>query len=110
MNRKHALLIALLLGLAAVFGAYSAIRTTHLGTASRTAAAAQLAARTQRLNAAEARLKRELARHPAVSAVSATQARKVVYVRPAPIVVHKSRGGGEHEYENEHEDGGGETE
>jgi hypothetical protein len=31
----------------------------------------------------------------------------VRYVRPAPIIVHKHRPGGEHEAEGAYEDGGG---
>ena len=36
MNRRHAFLIALVLGIAAVLGAYAATRTAHLGAARRT--------------------------------------------------------------------------
>ncbi len=100
MKKRHTYLIALVLGLAAVLGAYSAIRTTHLGAASRNAAAAQLAQRQHKLNAAEARLKRALAQHPAVARPTARRQQKVVYVRPAPIIIHKHRGG-------EHDDGEG---
>jgi hypothetical protein len=99
MNKRHALLIALVLGVAAVLGAHAALRTTHLGAASRNAAAAQLARREHRLNAAEARLKRALAHRPAATASLTKHPQKVVYVRPAPIVIHKHRSG-------EHDDGG----
>lgn len=100
MNKRHAILIALVLGVAAVLGAYAALRTTHLGAASRNTVAAQLAGREQRLSAAEARLKRALAHRPAATPIAAAHPQKVVYVRPAPIVIHKPRSG-------ESDDGGG---
>jgi hypothetical protein len=107
MKKRHTYLIALVLGLAATFGAYAALHTAHLGAASRNVAAAQLARREQGLNAAEARLRKALAKRPAATPVVATAApaaQRVVYVRPAPIVIHKPRSG-----EHEDEGGGGET-
>jgi hypothetical protein len=109
MKKRHTYLIALVLGFAAVFGAYAALHTAHLGAAGRNAAAAQLARRYHALTAAEARLRKALAQRPAaakpVVAATAPVAQKVVYVRPAPIVIHKHRAGGE----NEQEASGGET-
>jgi len=106
MNKRHAFLVALVLGVAVVLGAFAALRTTHLGAASRNAAAAQLARREQRLNAAEARLKRALAHGPAATPSVAKHPQKVVYVRPAPIVIHKHRSG---EHDDDGGDGGGES-
>jgi DMSO/TMAO reductase YedYZ molybdopterin-dependent catalytic subunit len=102
MNKRHALLIALVLGVAAVLGAHAALRTTHLGAASRNATAAQLARREHRLNADEATLKRALTDRHAPTASLTKRPQKVVYVRPAPIVIHKHRSG-------EHNDDGGDS-
>ena len=104
MKKRHTYLIALVLGLAAMFGAYASLHTAHLGAASRNEAAAQLARREHALKAAEARLQKALVQRHSTSAASAMPAvaarqQKVVYVRPAPIVIHKHRAGGEHEQE-----------
>lgn len=95
MNKRHASVIALLLGLAVLLGTFATMRTTHLGAASRSATDARIAAQTQRLSAAERSLRRALAARPARPATprasqapQASQAPKTVYVRPAPIVVH----------------------
>jgi hypothetical protein len=85
MNRRHATVIALLLGLAALFATFAAIRTTHLGTASRAATDARIAAQERRLASAERSLRRTLAGLPAPSATPREP--KTIYVRPAPIVV-----------------------
>jgi hypothetical protein len=110
MKKRHTYLIALVLGLAAVLGAYASLHTAHLGAASRNAAAAQLARREHALNAAEARLRKALTQRPTTPVAAGTppvaaRQQKVVYVRPAPIVIHKHRAGGEHEQEG----GGGES-
>jgi len=89
MNKTHATVIALLLGLAAVFGLFAALRTTHLGAAARTATSASIAAQQRQLAAAERALKRSLAQKPP----AAHAAPRTVYVRPAPIVVHLHRHG-----------------
>ncbi len=115
MHRKHALVIAVLLGLAMLLGSYAAIRTAAFSTASATSTNAVISARQQRLDRAEQQLKAALARKP--PALSATPvpasrpvAQKVEYVRPAPIVItrpsaHREDDGREHEsgHEDEHE-------
>ncbi len=106
MTRINALLIALMIGVAALAGTYAATRTTHLGAVAQQQSAAQLKQRQQRLAAGEAALRKALAASPAPAAASSrpAAAQRVVYVRPAPIVIHKHRaGGGEYEAR----DGGG---
>jgi hypothetical protein len=112
MNRKHAALIALILSLAAVAGGIAAIRTAHVGAAAKAPSLdAQIAARTARLNRAEAALKRAIdqAQAPAqpVSTAAAPQAQRIVYVRPAPRVVTIHRSGGEREGNDGHGSEGG---
>jgi hypothetical protein len=85
--------IALVLGVAAALAGFASIRSAHLGAAARKTAQAQLAAREARLNRAERALRRALAAPAAAPAVQRRPPR-VVYVRPAPIVIHKHRGGG----------------
>lgn len=89
MNRKHTSLIALLLGLAAVLGTFAALRTAHLGASVQRASSAQIVAQQRRLTAAERALKHTLA----LKQVGAQRARKTIYVRPAPIIVHLRRHG-----------------
>jgi hypothetical protein len=107
MTRFNALLIAVLIGFAALAGTFAATRTTHLGAAAQKQNAAVIAQRQRQLAAGEAALRKALAAKPApVKATPATAsgAQRVVYVRPAPIVIHKHRaGGGEYEAR----DGGG---
>jgi hypothetical protein len=88
MNKRHATIIALLLGLATLLGAFAAIRTTHLGATARSANDARVSAQERRLTAAEHSLRRALATAPTAAPASAP---KTVYVRPAPIVVHLHR-------------------
>lgn len=125
MNRMNALLIALLIGVAAVAGTYAATRTAHLGAAAQKQNATLIAQRQRRVAAGEAALRKALAQSPApaatvapgaaavsqatatpqpVAAPAATGAQRVVYVRPAPIVIHKHRAGGG---ESESRSGGG---
>ena len=99
MNRTHATVIAIIIGLAAVFGLFAATRTAQLGSAARNAASAQIVAEQRRIAAAERSLRRQLAQKPPSAAASAA-APRTVYVRPAPIIVHLHRHGGD--------DGGGE--
>ena len=108
MKRIHALLIALLIGVAALAGTYAATRTAHLGAAAQQQSAAVIKQRERQLARGEAALRKALAQSPAPAAArsaAATGAQRVVYVRPAPIVIHKRRAGGE--YEAEGRDGGG---
>lgn len=85
MNRRHATIIALLLGLAALLGTFAAIRTMHLGAVARAAGDARIATQERRLTAAERSLRKSLGRPSAARATA--KAPKTVYVRPAPIVV-----------------------
>ena len=128
MPRKAVLVVALSLAFAAVTGTIALTKTVHLGQAAAKPAvsARSIAKRTTQLDRFEASLRAQLRKKPpavpklpaalpvssapAVSPASAPAAaapQRVVYVRPAPIVVHKHRaGGGEHEgAESEHEGG-----
>jgi hypothetical protein len=86
MNKRHATVIAVLIGLAALLGTFATIRTAQLGAAARAANKARIAAQERRLAAAERSLRRGLAARPTSSAT--TKAARTVYVRPTPIVVH----------------------
>jgi hypothetical protein len=122
MHRIHATAVAVLIAAAGVLGAVAIVRTTGLGSASRHANDAVVAARLQRITLVEKRLQAALRvktpplpavpkvpkAAPAPAAVPVAQAAsvqaaapRVVYRRPAPVVVtvHKHRGddGGEHE-------------
>jgi hypothetical protein len=110
MKRIHVLGAALLLGLAAVLGLLAATRTTGLATnARRQTSDAVIAARVRRLNEVELALRRALQdRPPALpptpgsTAPAAAAGPRVVYRRPAPIVLikHTSHRGNEHEAES----------
>lgn len=91
MNKRHATVIAFLLGLAVLLGTFAVMRTTNLGAASRAASNARVAAQERRLTAAERSLRHALA-SPSASSGTA-KAPKTVYVRPAPIIVHLHRHG-----------------
>jgi hypothetical protein len=129
MPRKAVLIVALSLAFAAVTGTIALTKTVHLGqTSAKSAVSGRLVAnRTAQLDRFEASLRAQLRKRPpavpalpaasptsSAPAVAGTAApaaaapQRVVYVRPAPIVVHKHRaGGGEHEgADNEHGDGG----
>jgi hypothetical protein len=138
MPRKHTLVVALSLAFAAVVGTIALTKTVHLGQASaaKPVSKAVVAKRTQQLDRFEASLRAALKRTPPpvpkklppIPAVSATPAvsaapsvpaapapaaapaatQRVVYVRPAPIVIHKHRAGGESEG-SDHGDGGGDS-
>lgn len=113
MRRTHATAIALLLGTAGVAGTLAATRTVHLGASSAQPKLTQrqIVQRSRQLDRFEASLKKSLAqRPPALPAVSSTSASgaavaspqplpaaapvRVVYHRPAPIVIVKHRPGG----------------
>lgn len=100
MTRINALLIALMIGVAALAGTFAVTRTTHLGAAARKQDAVAIAQRQRQLAAGEAALRKALAASPAPPAAATSPAaapQRVVYVRPAPIVIHKHRAGGEAE-------------
>ncbi len=136
MNKKHALLISLAIGAAAIAGTVAATKTAHLGqsaTTTPTSPAALITQRTKALDRTEAALRKALAERPPklppvpkatsaaagspiaaapAPAAAAAPPQRVVYVRPAPIVRHVPRAGGhesEHEAEggSQHENGGG---
>ncbi len=104
MRRIHIFVIAVVLAVAAVAGAFAASRTTQLGAATHTQVSArQLAARNRQLD----RIERALLAQAQGSSPAATQAgaqAPTIYVRPKPIVRVVHRAGGEHD--NEREGGG----
>lgn len=131
MPRTQSIVVAISIGLAAVFGMVALTKTVHLGraAAAKPVSNAVVAKRNAQLARFEASLRAELRHTPPavpkvpstpipkpaaaaapayapapVAAPAATQ--RVVYVRPAPIVIHKHRAGGEHEG-SDHGDGGG---
>lgn len=128
MSRIAVVIVALSLAFAAVTGTIALTRTVHLGQAATKHAVSQsaIAKRRAQLNRFEASLRAELRKKPppvpkvppapavspAPAAASASAAplassQRVIYRRPAPIVIHKHRpGGGEHEGAD-HGDGGG---
>ena len=111
MSRTLAIVFAALLAVNAVVGTVALTRTVHLGQASHTSSNAIVAKRTRQLDRFEASLRAQLAKKPPAlpkvrssSASGGTTASapgavapRVRYVRPAPIIVHKHRAGGEHE-------------
>lgn len=115
MSRKHALIVAAALGLAAVFGAVAAIQTASAGKPDASAVSdATVAQRVEQLDAFEASLRKQLASRPAAlpavpapatAAGAAAPEEKVVYVRPAPRVVTVPRAGDddEHEHADDHD-------
>lgn len=113
MKRSHAFLIALAIGVAAVFGLMAATRTAHLGstaTQATTISSAQIAARNRALDRMEIALRKQLTQKPpalpALPAAAPQQQQRVLYVRPAPIVHIVHRPGGEHEADGAEHDGG----
>jgi hypothetical protein len=113
MARKHAILVTLVLGLAAVLGTMALGRTLGLGTAASKANDALISRRTKQLDRFEASLKRQLAVKPvalpatAETPIASTRApQRVVYVRPKPIIIHRHRAGGEFEAEGADHGGG----
>jgi hypothetical protein len=112
MKKAHIVAIALLLGLAAMLGVLAASRTVGVvgvGASSRAqATTSSVTARVRRLNKVELALRRALRdRPPALPRVPASThgvvaAPRVVYRRPAPIVVIK--------HSAHHDDSGGERE
>jgi hypothetical protein len=118
MARKHVLLVALVLAVAAIFGVVALARTAHVGAAAHartTVSSATIARRGRALDRLELSLRTALAKKPpALPAVpkaqrgSAATAPRVTYVRPAPIVVSRpSAAGGEHDHEGGSDDRGG---
>lgn len=109
MKRVHALVVAAIIAVSAVFGSLAATRTVGLHTANANASSAALSARAHRLDQVEASLRRALRDKPPAlpalpSAPAAVPAPHVVYKRPAPIVVLKHRPSSETEHERETDD------
>ena len=126
MSRTAVVIVALSLAFAAVTGTLALTRTVHLGQAAMnpTVSRSAIARRAAQLNRFEASLRAELKKKPptvpkvpaarAVSPVSASaptsplvSSGRVVYQRPAPIIIHKHRSGGEHEGADQGDGGGG---
>ena len=119
MKGKHALMISVAVGIAAIAGAIAATKTTHLGRSAAVqpaAASSAIAHRTRQLDRAEVALRKALTQRPpklpplpAATPRSAAggpvRQQRVVYVRPAPIV-HTVHRAGSHEGDHEPGDGG----
>jgi len=98
MRRIHIFVIAVVLAVAAVAGAFAASRTTQLGAATHTQVSPrQLAARNRQLDRIERALLAQ-AQSPQAATQAAAQ-RGTIYVRPKPVVRVVHRAGGEHENE-----------
>ena len=123
MKRTHAAAIAVLLGVAGTAGTVAATRTAGLGASSAqpTLSERQIVQRSRKLDAFEGSLRRSLAQRPpalppvprytasslapvtasapspATAAAAAAATQRIVYRRPAPIVVTTPRPGGERE-------------
>lgn len=114
MARKHTLIAALALGLAAILGVVALGRTLGLGAASSNTSGAVIAKRTHQLDRFEAALRKQLKAAPSVPAVAppaAPGAQRVLYVRPKPIVVtvHRAHSGDDRYEALSGHDGGGEA-
>jgi len=118
MNRMHALIVSLAVGVAAIAGVFALGHTLSLGNQAHAATDSQIARRTAQLDRYEASLRAALAARPpklppvpaprvspapTQSAVTAplpvAPSARIVYHRPPPIVVVKHRAGGGHEAE-----------
>lgn len=110
MKRLHVVAVAVLLGVATVFGVLAATRTAGIApTADAGVSDTTIAARVGKLSDAERAIRRALRdRPPALPAVPAARRlagthRQTVYRRPAPLVVlSRGSGHGESEHESEH--------
>jgi hypothetical protein len=110
MKPIHALAIAAAFSAAAVVGLSAVTKTATLGASAKRASAAAIATRAKRLDAFEAALRKALQKKPpalpsvpAVSAVTPAGATpavtslvtastpRIIYRRPAPIIIHKHR-------------------
>jgi hypothetical protein len=124
MKQIHVLTVAALLGLAAILGVVGATRTAGIGAASQASAAhatsAQISARERQLRLAERQLAAARRNRPpalprvpvfhrsaTAAPVATAAAPRVVYQRPAPIlVVRHLQHGDDSGYEHEQEGGG----
>ena len=110
MKKGHALLIALLIGAAALAGIVAATRTAQLGRSSHPpkVSPAEIAVRNRALDRTRANLHKLLAEKPAAGPARPAAAQRVVYVRPAPRIVTINRAhSGEREAEGAGHEGGG---
>jgi hypothetical protein len=122
MNKIHVTVVALIMGVAGALGVAAATNTAGLRTSSASAGVsdATIAARSHRLDKVArdiARARRDkppaLPAVPAARTPSQSQAPRVVYQRPAPVVAlshsghHEDEHESEHEHEHEHEHEGG---
>ena len=107
MHKAHVITIAVLLGLASIFGLVAAVKTAHLGAAAQAKpSATAIAARERTLNQTERALRRALDnKPPALPAARVRAPQQVIVRRPAPLIVATHHRGGEHEVEAEHEGG-----
>lgn len=119
MKPIHALAIAAVLAVVAVFGVTAATKTSTLGASTRQASAASIATKAGKLDSFEAALKKALrSKPPALPKVSAVRgvtaaapagsallarasAPRVIYRRPAPIIIHKQSRHGDDGYGSE---------
>lgn len=122
MKPIHALLIALTLAVVAVIGVTAVTKTSTLGASAKHASAAAIAARAHKLDSFEAALQKALKNKPpalpkvpavggaapvlASSAPGSAIAPRVVYRRPAPIIIHKHSTHGDDGYESSASAGG----
>jgi hypothetical protein len=103
MSKLNVAAISALLALAAVLGTVAATHTVSLGAAKRNASAAAVASQAHRLDQFEASLRRAFAKRPpalpALTKPATGPQPRVVYRRPAPVVVvhhvHHGDDGGE---------------
>jgi hypothetical protein len=129
VNRKHAVSISLAVGVAAIAGTVATAKTVHLGghaAGPSKTPSALIVERTKALDRTEIALRKTLkqrppklpllpatmpgpARSPVGTPAPGSRTQRVIYVRPAPIIRHVRRPGGEHEAErgSEQEGGGG---
>jgi len=119
MKPIHAVAIAAALAIAAVLGVTAATKTSTLGASARQASAASIATRAHKLDSFEAALKKALrSKPPALPKVSgvhgaaaaaaagsalpvSASAPRVIYRRPAPIIIHKQSRHGDDGYESD---------
>lgn len=111
MKKIHVTVVALILGVSGALGIAAATRTAGLRTttAHSSVSDAAIAARAHRLDKVArdiARARRDkppaLPAVPAARKAQASQAQRVVYQRPAPVVVVRHSGHHESEGESEH--------
>jgi hypothetical protein len=118
MKRTHALIASLLLGVSVIAGAFAVTNTVGLGaSAKRPPVSPQaIAQRTARLDRYEASLRAALGKKPPklpsvpqneTGSAAAASARRVVYVRPAPVVVTRHLSTDESEHESGSDEAGG---